>query len=337
MLLPDVRGLPAMMNQTERNTMNTRPTVSHMYSVPSVGDDFHFDVVSLFSGCGGSSLGYKWAGGKIRLAVDNNADAVATYRANFPGTPVCHGDITNLSVEECCRLAQVRPGELDVCDASPPCQGFSTLGNRDFADRRNQLFMECVRILCGLRPKVFLIENVSGMVKGDMKLLFVEYLRDMKAAGYRVRARLLDAKYFNVAQSRKRIIFVGIRNDLGIEPTHPRAQSSPLSVREALKLAGEGGIRSDNQYHKKDPWRSLDLPCRAITRHPPILLLDGHQRRLTVDECAVISGFPKNWQWGRSAYQMIANSVPPPLMRAIAEHVRDNVLAVMDAKAKRVN
>ena len=200
-----------------------------------------------------------------------------------------------------------------------------------------QLFMECVRILCGLRPKVFLIENVSGMVKGDMKLLFVEYLRDMKAAGYRVRARLLDAKYFNVAQSRKRIIFVGIRNDLGIEPTHPRAQSSPLSVREALKLAGEGGIRSDNQYHKKDPWRSLDLPCRAITRHPPILLLDGHQRRLTVDECAVISGFPKNWQWGRSAYQMIANSVPPPLMRAIAEHVRDNVLAVMDAKAKRVN
>ncbi len=171
-------------------------------------------VVSLFAGCGGSSLGYSMAGYRELLAVEWDDHAVETFRLNFPDVPVYHGDIGKLSVEECLRLAGVTPGELDVLDGSPPCQGFSTAGRRRMDDGRNQLFKEYVRLLRGLRPKVLVMENVSGMVKGKMKLIFVEILRELKASGYHVEARLMNAMYFGVPQSRERMIFIGVREDL---------------------------------------------------------------------------------------------------------------------------
>lgn len=191
-------------------------------------------VISTFAGGGGSSLGYSMAGYRELLAVEWDNNAVETFRLNFPDVPVYHGDIAKLSVEECLRLAGIGPGELDVFDGSPPCQGFSTAGKRIIDDPRNQLFREYVRLLRGLRPKVFVMENVSGMVKGKMKLVFAEILRELKASGYIVSARLLNAMYFNVPQSRERMIFIGVREDLGIEPSHPKAEGRPVTVREAL-------------------------------------------------------------------------------------------------------
>ena len=171
-------------------------------------------VVSLFAGCGGSSLGYSMAGFRELLAVEWDEHAVETFKANFPDVPVWQGDIAELSVEEYLRLTGLQPGELDVLDGSPPCQGFSTAGRRKMDDGRNQLFQEYVRLLRGLRPKVLVMENVSGMVKGKMKLIFVEILRELKASGYKVSARLMNAMYFGVPQSRERMIFIGIREDL---------------------------------------------------------------------------------------------------------------------------
>jgi DNA (cytosine-5)-methyltransferase 1 len=86
----------------------------------------------------------------VLLAVEWDDNAVATYRANFPSTPIYHGDITRLTVDECCQLADVRPRELDILDGSPPCQGFSTAGKRNMQDGRNQLFREYARLLAGL-------------------------------------------------------------------------------------------------------------------------------------------------------------------------------------------
>ena len=119
--------------QMERNMMNTLRTTSSTCRAPSVVEDSPFRVISTFSGCGGSSLGYTRAGGKVLLAIDLDDNALATYRANFPDTPIYHGDIADLSVKECCRLADIRPGELDILDGSPPCQGFSLLGTRRFS------------------------------------------------------------------------------------------------------------------------------------------------------------------------------------------------------------
>ena len=81
-------------------------------------------------------------------------------------------------------------------------------------DGRNQLFQEYVRLLRGLRPKVLVMENVSGMVKGKMKLISAEILRELRASGYQVSARLMNAMYFGVPQSRERMIFIGLRDDL---------------------------------------------------------------------------------------------------------------------------
>jgi DNA (cytosine-5)-methyltransferase 1 len=154
------------------------------------------------------------AGYRELLAVEWDDHAVETFKLNFPDVPVWHGDIAELSVEECLRITGLKPGELDVLDGSPPCQGFSTAGKRKMDDGRNQLFREYVRLLRGLMPKVFVMENVSGMVKGKMKLIFTEIMRELKASGYQVSARLMNAMYFCVPQSRQRMIFIGVRRAL---------------------------------------------------------------------------------------------------------------------------
>jgi len=187
-------------------------------------------VISTFAGCGGSSLGYSMAGFRELLAVERDDNAVETFKMNFPGVPVYHGDIAKISVDRVLEMTGLKPGELDVFDGSPPCQGFSTAGKRIIDDPRNQLFREYVRLLRGLRPRVFVMENVSGMVKGIMKIVFVEILKELKASGYKVSARLLNAMYFGVPQSRQRMIFVGVRDDLGVEPSHPVAETPPRKL-----------------------------------------------------------------------------------------------------------
>ena len=179
-------------------------------------------VISTFAGGGGSSLGYSMAGFRELLAVEIDNNAVETFRMNFPHVPVFHGDIGKLSVEGCMELAGItEPGEFDVLDGSPPCQGFSTAGKRQMTDDRNQLFREYVRLLRGLQPKAFIVENVSGMVKGKMKIIFAEILRELKGSGYEVKAWLLNAKYFYVPQSRERMIFIGVRKDFWQDKSKP--------------------------------------------------------------------------------------------------------------------
>ncbi len=191
-------------------------------------------VISLFAGCGGSSLGYSAAGYQELLAVELNRQAASSFKANFPGIPFYEGDIRELSVSELLRVANIKSGELELLDGSPPCQGFSMAGKRKMLDRCNQLYEEFVRLLKGVQPRGFVMENVSGMIKGKMKLVFADCMRALKGAGYRVSCRLLDAARFGVPQHRKRLIWIGVRNDLGIEPRHPKAQTRLISVREAL-------------------------------------------------------------------------------------------------------
>lgn len=197
-----------------------------------------FTVVSTFAGCGGSSLGYRLAGGDVRLAVEWDHHAADVYRRNFPGAEVFEGDITDLTVTEVLGRTNLAPGELDIFDGSPPCQGFSSSGKQQFHDPRNHLFREYARLLQGLKPKTFIMENVAGMVRGKMRLLFVEILKALKGCGYRVSAKLLDAQYFEVPQRRKRMIFVGVREDLceayGVEPSHPKPYARPKTLKQVF-------------------------------------------------------------------------------------------------------
>lgn len=288
-------------------------------------------VISTFAGAGGSSLGYSMAGYRELLAVEWDDNAVQTFKLNFPGVHVYHGDIAKLTVEHVLEMTGLHPGELDVLDGSPPCQGFSTAGKRMMDDPRNQLFKEYVRLLRGLKPKVFVMENVSGMVKGKMKLIFAEILRELKASGYRVSARLLNAMYFNVPQSRQRMIFIGVREDLGIEPSHPGAEEKSFCALCAV----EGIDDNDNPYGP----RKLNQAMRKLEHHKPAPTLTKSQvpgsdlpfagsKRIGMKRAAIIASFPPlfcfcgNW---KDAINRIGNSVPPLFMRSIARHIRKAV------------
>ena len=198
-------------------------------------------VISTFAGGGGSSLGYAMAGYRELLASDWEEHAEECFRVNFPEVPFWRGDIAKLSAAEVFERSGLAPGELSVFDGSPPCQGFSTAGKREMADPRNTLFMEYVRLLRALQPKAMVMENVSGMVKGKMKLVFAQILRELKSSGYVVKAWKLNAQWLGVPQARERMIFIGAREDLGIVPTHPPAESMPISAREAIEDIDQEG------------------------------------------------------------------------------------------------
>jgi DNA (cytosine-5)-methyltransferase 1 len=311
-------------------------------------------VISTFAGGGGSSLGYSMAGYRELLAVEWDNNAVETFKLNFPDVPVYHGDIAKLSVEECIELARLSgPGELDLLDGSPPCQGFSTAGKRILTDSRNQLFREYVRLLRGLKPKVFVMENVSGMVKGKMKLVFAEIMRELKASGYKVSARLMNAKYFYVPQSRERMIFIGVREDLGVEPGHPGAESGIITIREAwenveiqsepylspklkgiiskIPIWGDGGdvcgqFFSTKRFAWNKPARTLlkgNIGSRACFVHP------NGERAITEAEAKRCQSFPDLYTClggYKKSMEYIGNSVSPLFMRSIAQFIRYHIL-----------
>lgn len=329
-------------------------------------------VISTFAGGGGSSLGYSMAGYRELLAVEWDDNAVATFKLNFPDVPVYHGDISQLSVEQCLEMTGLQPGELDVFDGSPPCQGFSTAGRRDFDDDRNQLFREYVRLLRGLQPKVFVMENVSGMVKGKMKLIFADILRELKASGYQVSARLMNAMYFHVPQSRQRMIFIGVRDDLGIAPSHPAGESRPVTVREAIRNAPIEGLsgkyltldgktseyikllkpgqRLESLYEKingkgKKAYFAFSRthpnePSRTIAKDSAGLFHYSENRTLSVGEYRRVGSYPDDFQFIGSfntALERIGNSVPPLFMEAIARHIRTYSLADMGLDPVRLD
>lgn len=193
--------------------------------------------ISTFAGRGGSSTGYHMAGFHELLAVEWDQHAADTLKLNWPGLDVYHGDIAALSAHEAMRRTGLGVGELDLLDGSPPCQGFSTMGLRQLDDPRNQLFREYVRLIDGLRPKVFVMENVAGMARGAMKGIYLEAMEALRGAGdgYTTISGVLNSGHFGVPQLRERLIVIGVRRDLGVKPTLPKPTHRPVTVREALR------------------------------------------------------------------------------------------------------
>ena len=297
-------------------------------------------VISTFAGGGGSLTGYMMAGFNDLLAVEWDDNAVETLRLNYPDLDIYHGDIAKLTVEEVLKRTGLKPGELDILDGSPPCQGFSTAGKRVMDDPRNQLFREYVRLLRGLQPKVFVMENVSGMVKGKMKLVFVEILKELKASGYQVSAKLLNAMYFHVPQSRQRMIFIGVRNDLWIEPSHPKAESQAMRLISIFPNVEK--IRTYSQGYKIKWIPSTKIQPTVGKDHaqkPTRWLIDGNEHRPTTEELSLIGSFPDcyfNGIGANDAWNCIGNSVPPLFMEAIARHVRVEILDKIPANHREL-
>lgn len=222
------------------------PSMAEIEAVPWNG----YNVVSTFSGGGGSCLGYRMAGFKVVYANEFVEEAQKTYRLNHSAY-LDTRDIRTVKPEDILQITGLKQGEIDLFDGSPPCCAFSTNGSREkgwnqqrnYSDGKKQrvddLFFEYARLLRGLQPKTFIAENVSGLVKGAAKGYFKLILAELKDCGYEVRAKLLNAAWLGVPQSRERLIFCGVRKDLAekynISPAFPKPFQYCYTLGEALR------------------------------------------------------------------------------------------------------
>ena len=202
-----------------------------------------YKVVSTFSGCGGSCLGWRMAGYEVVWASEFVPAAQDTYRANHDS----HLDTRDIRVvrpEEILAAVGMRRGELDVFDGSPPCSSFSRAGSgsdgwgkvktySDTKQRTDDLFDEYVRLVDGLLPRVGVAENVPALAHGKASGYFREIVQKIADLGYVVRASVLDAQWLGVPQSRKRLFIQGVREDLETQPAFPKPLPYRYSVEDA--------------------------------------------------------------------------------------------------------
>lgn len=202
------------------------------------------NVLDLFSGCGGLSLGFQNAGYHVVLGIDNDDAALNTFRKNHIDAK---GENIDLFQPDCMdRIESLLEGKrIDVIVAGPPCQGFSLTGPRKFDDPRNELYLRVFDAVKKFKPQGFVIENVRGMAslyKGQVK---DEILRRFTALGYNVTWRILCAADYGVPQLRHRLIFVGIRRDLG-EFSFPEPVLTPENYIGCHDAIGDLPTRSDD-------------------------------------------------------------------------------------------
>ena len=222
--------------------------------VKKASDKKLFSVISCFAGGGGSSTGYRLAGGNILLVNEFVEEAILSYKENYPDTPVLVDDIKKYGGNDFLEMANIKPGELDILDGSPPCSAFSVAGKREkgwvgyqedtrrtyFDDKGNivqegelkvkegiktysdgktiegieDLFLEYIRVAKDIRPKVIVAENVKGITFGEAREKLFEFINSFEALGYQVTYKVLSASDFGTPQSRERTIFICIRDDV---------------------------------------------------------------------------------------------------------------------------
>jgi DNA (cytosine-5)-methyltransferase 1 len=310
-------------------------------------------AISLFSGCGGSDAGLIDAGFDVVMANDILPYAKDVYDANLPETDYVLGDVGELE----------KFPKADLLAGCYPCQGFSEGGVRDPDRKINYLYREFDRALRKIKPKAFILENVSGMTRANNLHLAVNQLTRFRMAGYKVAWSVLDAREFGVPQERSRMFFVGIRSDLGVRYEFPapayavRGDESDLppcaTIRDAI---GDLPLWPDGEYDRqpfhwyylsRDRWRGWDQTSKTIvanSRHTPLhpvsprlervradewrFANDGPARRLSYREAARLQGFPKKMRFPDTAglrvrYRVVGNAVPPPLFKAVASAIPD--------------
>lgn len=187
------------------------------------------NAIDLFAGCGGLSKGFMDAGYNIIVGVDNDAAALKTFERNHNGAIALNADLSDARTFVKIREA-TGDSKIDVIIAGPPCQGFSLTGPRNFDDKRNKLYLAVFETVREYSPKGFIIENVPGMATLYNGQIKDEILRRFKALGYNVESRILCAADYGVPQIRRRLIFMGVRKDIGY-PIFPDAIFTPANYR----------------------------------------------------------------------------------------------------------
>lgn len=305
-------------------------------------------AVSLFSGCGGSDVGVMAAGFDVVMANDILGYAKDVYEANHPETDYVLSDVQKIKTFPA----------ADLLIGCYPCQGFSQGGVRDPGAGINKLYLEFARALHLIKPKAFIVENVSGLVRANFRHLLKDQFKVFKEAGYDVSSEVLNASDFGVAQDRRRIFIVGTRSDLKLKykfptATHGNGLDQPkVSIRQALKHMRHWPDESEyysREFHwyylsrdRRRDWNETSKTIVANPRHmplhpisPPLVKLehnvwrfaeDRPARRFSYREAARLQGFSKDFGFPDTCrasldmrYKVAGNAVPPPLFEAVAK------------------
>lgn len=184
-------------------------------------------LISLFSGCGGLDLGFERAGFEIPVANEFDKTIWATFEANHKDTHLIRGDVRQVTLEDIAPFLNLKDGEeLTGIIGGPPCQSWSEAGTlRGIEDARGQLFFDYIRILREFKPKFFLAENVSGMLANRHSDAVKNIIEMFKESGYNVNIYKANAKDYGVAQERKRVFYIGFRDDLGVNFAFPKGST----------------------------------------------------------------------------------------------------------------
>lgn len=241
-------------------------------------------ALDLFAGAGGFSYGMEKAGIEVVVAIEYDKKIAKTYKKNHPKTIMINEDIRKVpATSKESNLKNLVPvqeffedAEVDIIFGGPPCQGFSMAGNRIrkekpfFLDERNMLFLEFLRMVEKLLPKVFIIENVPGILNYDEGRVKKEIEEKFTTLGYNVSSQILSAEKYGVPQKRKRAIFIGNRVGIDSEQLFPKEThflNNEVTVWEAISdlpslKSGEG---EELQTYISEPVSNYQRKMRNTT------------------------------------------------------------------------
>lgn len=301
-----------------------------------------FTAVSLFCGAGGLDLGFERAGIRTIWANDFDKDACKTHQSWSHCDVVC-GDISKIDMTAI--------PKSDVVLGGFPCQGFSLSGPRKIDDSRNVLYKHYVRLVKQNQPKIFVGENVKGLLTMGGGKIIEAIIADFASCGYDMYYQLVNAKDYGVPQDRERVIIVGFRKDLGIKQfSLPEYTGKKMTLRDALSdlpPAQEDEICNapySSRYMSRNRKRDWDdvsytIPAMAkqVTLFPGSPDMEkvnkdlwqfggaGSTRRLSWREAAAIQTFPRDLEFAgdlTSKYKQIGNAVPVKLAEFVANSLR---------------
>ena len=257
-----------------------------------------YTSIELFAGAGGLALGVEKAGFNTLGLIESDKDAADTLKKNRPNWNVINDDIANISCLDLEKYFSIKKGELDLLSGGAPCQAFSYAGKRlGLEDARGTLFYHYALFLEKLQPKMFLFENVRGLLTHDHGKTYATMLDIFTRAGYTIDKQVLNAWNYGVPQKRERLITIGIRNDLvgKTEYRFPKAHSYKPVLRDVLLDCPDGpGVPYGEKKRKifelvpaGGYWRDID-PAIAKEYMKSCWDMEGGRtgilRRMSLDE-----------------------------------------------------
>lgn len=314
-----------------------------------------YKVVSLFSGCGGLDLGleggftfldkkYKKNPFDVIWANDINKKATMTQELNFPNTEVVCEDITKILSDD------LEIPDADIVVGGFPCQDFSLAGKRQgLSVQRGQLYLSMAKVVEKVRPKIFMAENVKGLLSWENGLGIQTMVSDFEDLGYHVEYKLHNTANYGVPQTRERVIIVGIRKDVGDKVIWPKETHTDdpedkklkpwVTLRDALADIEDEKVQAclpNFGYSKAKLFPGTQGNTTTKAHRPgPTMRAEHHgniefhyklPRRLSAREAARIQSFPDDFAFVSSVtdtYRQVGNAVAPVFGWHLAQSLKE--------------